>query len=183
MKRKFSNVKILRRCIDIKLLVDMSSTHRDDDLRRFQFLTRREETRGGTCLSPLGWIRLINDAVFEPSCLRTYFSAEKSVRTASIWPFVSPRKYATMPSFVRAVYRRCLPNKSLYRSLCLCVPALCARGTNPPPNDTPSWERNYGMPLRCAIQRGIKLAVMVMQSIWGKHVQAEGGASPLETPS
>lgn len=114
----------------------------------------------------------------------TYFSAEKSVRTASIWPFVSPRKYATMPSFVRAVYRRCLPNKSLYRSLCLCVPALCAaRGTKPPPNDTPSWERNYVMPLRyCAIQRGIKLAVMVMQSIRGKHVQAEGEASPTCPP-
>lgn len=137
---------------------------------------KREE--GALVCPPLGWIWLITDAAFVPSCLRTYFSAEKSVRTASIWPFVSPRKYATMPSFVRAVYRRCLPNKSLYRSLCLCVPALCARGTNPPPNDTPSWERNYGMPLRCAIQRGIKLAVMVMQSIRGKHVQAEGGLPP-----
>lgn len=74
-------------------------------------------------------------------CLRTYFFAESRC-TLSIWPFVSPRKYATMPSFVRAVYRRCLPNKSLYRSLCLC--SCAARGTNPL-NDTPSWERNYGI--------------------------------------
>lgn len=116
-------------CIDIKVLVDVNSTHRDDDLQRFQFLTRREEGRGYTSLSPVPssprW--LITDAVLSNQAASgTYFSDEKSVRTASIWPFVSPRKYATMPSFVWAVYRRCLPNKSLYRSLCLCVPALCA---------------------------------------------------------
>lgn len=69
-----------------------------------------------------------------------------------------------------------------YIDLFVSVFLRCARGTNPPPNDTPSWERNYGMPLRCAIQRGIKLAVMVMQSIRVKHVQAEGGRPPSRRP-
>lgn len=96
------------------------------------------------------------------------------VGALSIWPFVSPRKYATMPSFVRAVYRRCLPNKSLYRSLCLC--SCAERGTNPPMIRLVGNETTV-LPLRCAIQRGIKLAVMVMQSIRGKHVQVEGAPS------
>lgn len=79
-----------------------------------------------------------------------------------------------MPSFVRAVYRRCLPNKSLYRSLCLCSCAV--RGTNPPMIRLVGNETT-ALPLRCPIQRG-KLEVMVMQSIRGKHVQV-GGVLPL----
>jgi len=106
--------------------------------------------------------------IFERDCPRTYFFAESRC-ALSIWPFVSPRKYATMPSFVPAVYQRCLPNKSLYRSLCLC--SCAARGTNPP-NDTPSWERNYGIAPPVRDTKGHQVGGN--GSIRGKHVQVEG---------
>lgn len=86
--------------------------------------------------------------------LRVFCRESRRRRRLGIWPFVGPRKYATMPSFVRLVYQRCLPNKSLYGGapLCLCSPRGDAGTRATPflahPNDTPSCLWNSGMPLR-----------------------------------
>lgn len=94
--------------------------------------------------------RLITSGTFQRDHPRDIFFRGKSARTDRVFGRLS----------VRVNMRQCRP---LYRlsigDVCqikayidLFVSAL--RAVRIPPNDTPSWERNYGMPLRCDDTKG-----------------------------